>query len=71
MQQHVELEEPKVAFAGAFEGVFHAEKKLDDISIKLLENTKKLRDILKQYKKTQRYLRGISKKYKVFCSIAH
>lgn len=49
MQQHVELEEPKVAFAGAFEGVFHAEKKLDDISIKLLENIKK----------TQRYLKEI------------
>ena len=57
MQQHVELEEPKITFAGAFEGVFHAEKKLYDISIKLLENIKNLRDA--------------SKKYKVLCSIAH
>ena len=57
MQQRVELEEPKVTFAGANKGMFHAEEELDDISIKLLDNIKKLRIILK--------------KYKVFCSIAH
>ena len=40
MQQRVELEEPKVTFAGANKGMFHAEEELDDISIKLLDNIK-------------------------------
>ena len=45
VQQHMEFEEPELAFAGALECVLHAKDEFNDITMEFLGNTKKVWNI--------------------------